>query len=199
MKKKLRAIDQTAFSVSKRDDFKSRDHGHKVKKFYELVLAVLGVVMGTVILVELETIEGGLICLGAGLVLLVFAMQTEKNKILMERSEFLNALFSSVVSKGNKFVVIVAKQTQEIVYLNHGFQDLFPEFVKSEKRTISKLFTTYAISAASKKTITETIKKGASKTVAIEVSAGAKKKKQSLKLTIDSIDRPSGFCIIRGA
>lgn len=196
MSLKLRAIDQEAFSSKNRKDFKSRNHGMSNKRVFELILASIAVILGTMILVHLRTLEGGLVCLGAGLILLVFSLQTEKYKTIIERSEFLNALFSSVASEGYKFCIIANKKDGRIVYLNQGFQKLFPEAVAFERRSVGKLLLAYKVDKAKAKLINAAVKKAAKKTYAVEFNGSEKSSK--MKLYIEPIKRPSGFVLIRG-
>ena len=196
MAKNLRAIDQEVFSEKGRSDFTNREHGLTAYRIFELVSALIVVILGTYILVTTKSLMLGLASLAGGLILFAFAKQTERAKIVLERSEFLNALFASVVGSGSKFTFIATKKGQ-IVYLDNGFQKIFPEMVEMEKRSVAKLLTTYKVADAKKKSINEAVKKGAKKSVEIEIAKG--KKKQKLKVSVEGIARPTGFVIIRGA
>lgn len=197
MAKNLRAIDQKIFSEKNRKDFKNRNHGLSNKRIFELILALLAVILGTMILVYLQTMIGGLVCAGAGFVLLLFALQTERYKEIIERSEFLNALLASAAGEGHKFTAIATKKNGQIVYLNEGFQKTFPKMVDMERRSLGKLFTTYKVDKTKSKPILEAIKKSSKKTTTIEIKNG--KKTQKIKISVEPIKRPEGFVLVRGA
>lgn len=198
MPKNLRAVDQEVFSEKGRKDFSNREHGSNTYRMFELVAAIIVIVLGTYILVTTKSLILGSVFLIAGLVLFAFAKQTEKNKIILERSEFLNALLASVAGAGQKFVCIATTKGQ-IAYFNNGFQKHFPQMIEMDKRMISKLFSTYKVADAKKKAILEAVKKGGKKTVDVEIITATAKKAQKMKITVEPIARPAGFVIIRGA
>jgi proteasome assembly chaperone (PAC2) family protein len=147
----------------------------------------------------MQTLVGAAISFGAGIALLIFAKRLAANKLTIERSDFLNALLSSALGAKHKFCIIVTQSDGQIVYLNSGFQAAFPKMLEVPKRTLTKFYSTYGISADKAKSITTAVKKATSKEVSVEVMNDKSKKTQKMKFIIEPIARPSGFILIRGA
>ena len=198
MKKNLRAADQDVFTFKNRSDVKKRKHATTKQNVIDLVIATFGVAAGTALLTEMQTLVGAAISFGAGVALLLFAKRTAEYKVTLERSEFLSALFSSALGQKHKFTMIVTQQEGQIVYLNNGFQTLFPKMVETPKRTLTKLFSSYGFPAEKAKSITAAVKKASEKEITVELALGKDKKKEKVKLSIEPIARPSGFVLIRG-
>ena len=129
--------------------------------------------------------------------MLIYALRAAKQKIIFERSEFLNALLSSAVGAKHQFTMIVTQSEGQIVYLNNGFQALFPKMLKQEKRYLAKLLKTYSNSDVKSKTILSAVEKGTDKTVIVDVKEKGKATTK-VKFKIEPIARPSGFVMIRG-
>ena len=147
----------------------------------------------------MQTLVGAAISFGAGVALLLFARRTAEYKLTLERSEFLSALFSSVLGQKHKFCMIVTQEEGHIVYLNSGFQALFPKMIETPKRTLTKLYSAYSFPADKAKLITSAVRKGTAKDVTIELATTKGKTKEKVKISIEPIARPSGFVMIRGA
>ncbi len=200
MAKKLRAVDQELFTFKNRKDIKSRKYKTTRQHIIDLVIGVAGILAGTALLVHFKTLVGAGVCTLAGVTLMVYAIRAEKQKQILERSEFLNALLSSALGANQKFCMIVTEATGQIVYLNNGFQKTFPKIIDLEKRNLSKLLKLYSTSDAKSKTIMTAVKKASNKTLSWDIKQGSGKSATKLKtnLQIEPIARPSGFVVIRG-
>lgn len=197
MSKKLRAADQELFSFKNRNDIKSRSHRTNTQKVTDFIVGVAAVMAGTAVLVYYQTLIGALICLILGCTMLFHSLRTEQQKTTIERSEFLNALLSSAIGGNHKFAMIVTQTDGQIVYLNHGFQALFPKTLASEKRYLSNLLKSYSTSDAKSKSILAAVDKGTDKEVVLDIK-GKGKETSKIKFKIEQIARPSGFIMIRG-
>jgi hypothetical protein len=198
MPKNLRAAEQELFTFKNRSDVKKRNHASNRQTLIDLVISAFLIFAGTAILTHMQTLVGAAITFGAGVALLIFAKRSAATKLVIERSEFLNALLSSALAAKYKFCAIVTQSDGQIVYLNSGFQATFPKMLDFPKRTLTKLYSTYGISPDKAKSITAAVKKAASKEVSVEVINDKTKKPQKIKLVIEPIARPSGFILIRG-
>lgn len=196
--KNLRAIDQTSFYTKDRTDFKSRKHGLVASQIYSLLIALPIIAISVTFLVYNNMIMGSLVCLVVGTLLYVVAKQLERHKKALETTEFLNALFSSALGSEYKFCIIVKKDDGRIVYLNNGFQKVFPEMLPIADRTIESLLQLHNVNEISQKEVIQSIKKGVSKEIDLKIGTGKDNKKSNLSFVIEPISRPAGFCLVRG-
>jgi hypothetical protein len=196
MLKNLRAVEQEVFSFKNKFDVHSREYRTKLQIFFDILIGVALVSVGTALLVYYETLLGAGISFFAGVILLIYVLRAEKRKIVAERSEFLNALLASALASKHKFCMVVTQKDGQIVYLNNGFQKTFPKMVPLEKRMLSKLLKAYDVAPAKAKAIQAAVKKATDKEVAVEITSGKVKEKITFK--IEAIARPSGFVLVRG-
>ena len=194
----LRAQDQTSFFRKGRKDFFVRRHGLSSIGLYKLCLMSIVVLGGAALLVYNHALLGSASCAATGLVLYFFAWQVEKHKKLLETTEFLNALFASVLSAGYKFCMVVAQEDAQIVYLDKAFQAMFPNMVLQPKRMLEALLIAQpSIPEAERNALLQAVEQGIAGEVTVPMQGGDKKT-YSIALSVEPIERPSGFCLVRG-
>jgi hypothetical protein len=196
--KNLRAIDQASFATKNRDDFIARKHGLTVKHLYALipVIFLIAICVAALVYYNLQSASG--LCVVIGFILLVSAKYSERHKKALETTEFLNALFSSTLAAGYKFCTIVKQDDGQIVYLNNGFQKMFPEMLPMPKRSLDLLFAHYPVPENKRETVTLAVRKGEKKEVPVSMVCNKSKKKTAMTLILEPIPRPAGFTMIRG-
>lgn len=181
-------VNEQSFSTKGRSDFIVRSHKIFSGSIFQLLLVALVILSGVVFIVYHNTLIGAVLLIVLGFSLLIYATHVEHYKRLLTKTEFLTALFSSVVGSDYKFCMVVNNKTGEIVYLNKGFQQAFPKIIAMPDRKISDLLETYDTGKNSK-TILDTISKGKEADVKTD-SHGT--------WLIEPIARPAGFSLIRG-
>ena len=198
--KNLRASDQDCFTDKNRSDFKARKHTFSAKKMYEMTFSAIAIAVAVTFLVSNQMMSGAISCMVLGGVLFIIAKQAEHHRKLLTATEFLSALLSSALGEGYDFVMIIKKDVRKIVYLNNGFQKVFPEMVDVEFRKLDDLLAKYQAGEEVSKSIVQAVKKGTAKKISLDIMTGSgnNKKKSSMVFNIDPILRPAGFCLVRG-
>ena len=196
--KHIRASDQNEFDTQGRKDFVVRKHGFSSQQIYSLCIAAVIIIAGVSFLVYNDALLGSVMCTLTGFVLLIFAKQIETRKKELLSTEFLNALFSSAIAAGHKFTMIVRQESGNIVYLNRGFQDMFPDMIDPPKRTLEALLSLYYVSDADRNSVLAAAKQSTASQVPLTIQAGADRKTHSIVMSMEPIARPAGFCLIRG-
>lgn len=133
-----------------------------------------------------------------GIVLLVAAINVESNKKKLQKVEFLNAVFASLL--GNKYIFsfLVKQDDLRIVYFDSHSQRTFPEIVYSE-HNIDSLLLKHKISDVDVASIKQQIQnaKTASQDIKINFPDENGEPKNCV-LSIEAVARPSGFSLLRG-
>lgn len=193
----VRASDRLDLANPKQDDFVVRRRFPTVREMAQICLAAIIVVLGVTILVRNETLLGSLLCVVVGTVTLYLGRHIEKQQKVINATEFMNALFSSALCRGQKFCCIV-RADGEIVYLDRGFQELFPEYMEQAKRELDLLFSMHDVAAEHRNRLTSLIANSSDGQVAFSAPTGSNRITQSLTVTVEPILRPKGYSLVRG-
>jgi len=162
------------------------------------VLSFMGFVgLGTAAIVYYDSLTGVYICGTLGAVLFVVGKQVEVIKSLLHVSDFMNALFSSVVAKKSKFTAIV-KLSGDVVYFNRPFQELFPQFVAQDKRKLETLLALAGASIEHTGAALTALSNNQETRVNVILNLGNHKTAEPISLSFEPIERPTGFVLIRG-
>lgn len=194
--KHVRVSDHPEFILDKDNGFKNRKRT-PIEQIFFLFVFIGVVALGTSIIVYYDSLTGTYICFGLGVVLWFVGRQLEKLKTLLQVSEFMNALFSSALAKKFKFVCIV-RLNGDIIYFNRSFQEYFPDFGALEKRTITTLLDTGNISDEHREAVMNALTQTTESRTSVILHAGADKAAKPFTLSIDPIERPLGFVLLRG-
>jgi len=198
-RKNLRFDDLDAFLPKNSTDFTIRKAGITSKQVIAFLTMTLLVIAGVSWIISDDNGEVfAAITLVSGIVLCVAASNLERVKKKLHKAEFLNAMFSSALSNGYDFSIIVRRDDARIVYFDYKSQQTFPSIVSQESRNLESLLTKYGV----EKNIIEDIsaKLVANVAVAFDLALKDADKNQNFALScnIDLIARPSGFALIRG-
>lgn len=194
--KYIRVSDNPDFILDKDSGFKVRRRTPIQQIFF--LFAFIGVVaLGTSVIVYYNSLTGTYICFGLGVVLWFVGKQLEKLKMLLQVSEFMNALFSSALAKRFKFVAIV-RLNGDIIYFNRPFQEYFPDFAGLEKRTITNLLEMAQANAEHKEAVLAAMTQQSESRTSVILHVGADKAVKPFTLSIEPIERPLGFVLLRG-
>jgi len=194
--KNLRANDQTSFYAKGRKDFTVRRHSFFATRLYRTILSAILIAAGVTFIVYKNTLLGAVLCILLGIGLYIYAKHIERLKKLLTTTEFLNALFSSIVGAGHKFCIIVNIDSGDIVYMNNQFQQMFPEMLPMPKRELKTLLEVYKVDESAG--ILSALKAAKKTSITAQTQSGNDKKASSILWSIEPIARPSGFSIIRG-
>lgn len=165
--------------------------------FFHFFLLACMVLLGTSLLVYYQSPIGCAVAVGIGLSFALIAQNLEKQKKHKESLEFMNALFSSAIGKGYQFACIV-KNTGDIVFYNRPFQSLFPAYTAQDTRTLKALLDLYSVPDAHREALKTHMAEKKDGTIATTINAKAQTEKTAITFHIDSIERPTGFFLLRG-
>ncbi len=196
LKRNIRVSDTVDLLSDKNSGFYIRKRTPLQLLFF-LIATSSVVVLGTYAIVYFNSKTGVALCLGIGAPLFLIGRQMENLKKLLHVGEFMNALFSSIISKKHRFILII-RNDGAIVFFNKQFQELFPESIVQPERTIKGLLTAYNVSTEHQDALLAALEKGEEARVGVIIGSGANKSPEPVSITIEPIDRPSGFLLVRG-
>ena len=163
---------------------------------YGLSLAAIGALMGSLGNASAHLPQLFAI-LGIVTVLTAFtAVSQQRSHDLVMATEFQNTLFAGAASVHSRFCLIT-KQDGTVIYYDPGFQQLFPDFLRSEMRAIDVLLKQGEVSAGDSARIYEALQKGAYEKLVMNVRA-SDGRVIKIMLNIDPLPRPQGFYLFRG-
>jgi hypothetical protein len=191
----IRASDRKDLANPSAGDFVVRTHFPSARHMVRLMLGAFIVVFGVVVLVRNDTLVGSLMCVLVGSIMLSLGRTIEKHRAIINATEFMNAIFSSVLCNGYRFCTIIG-QDGSIIYFDRGFQDVFPEFVAQPKREIDVLLSLYMPDSAQAERFRQVAAGGASYTLTIP--AGSNQVAQSFEVSSEPVPRPKGYVLLRG-
>jgi hypothetical protein len=196
MPKNVRASDMIELSLPG-DDFIVRKRFPSIRQMAQICLAAVIVVFGVVILVRNDTIVGALVCVLVGSIMLHLGRNIEKQQKVINATEFMNALFSSALCKGHKFC-FVARKDGRVVYVDRGFQEVFPDFMDQPQRELAAFINIYNLSSDVSGKLIEMVASGSDGQLLLSAATGANKINQTMNVTCESIVRPKGYVLVRG-
>jgi len=115
---------------------------------------------------------------------------------LIIATEFQTAMLASAAQLGTRFCCIINREGV-ILYVDPGFQRVFPSFIASGCRTLEELFLFIETPTELKGRILATLKRNKADQVILSFKDG-EGNLMSLVTSIDVITRPKGYFIIRG-
>jgi len=124
------------------------------------------------------------------------AVQLQRSRDLVLTTEFQNALFASALGINNKFCLII-RMDGNIVYLDRSFQEMFPDFIKQPRRTVSVLLNYGKLSPEESKKIFAAIERNVYDKVIFTIR-DSKGEFHKIVMSIEPILRPEGFILLRG-
>lgn len=119
----------------------------------------------------------------------------QKSLDLVMTTEHQNLLFSQSLVLGSNFVLIV-RRDGTIVYTGQGLRDLLPNADFREARALEVLFAQSGVSPADRERVMGSIFNNVADRLVFPIVAGGEQKEYVL--TIEPIQRPAGFLLIRG-
>lgn len=194
----LRANDQITYAEVKKKGFGVRQYGLFKSKLYTYLFSLFLIITFSTILIVNQSMLGAQISFFLGVILFIFAKQIDRYKQVLEITEFFSAMLSSALGHGYKFCVIVRQKDNKIIYLNKGFQKIFPGTTALPLRKFDTLLKTHNAPEASKKAILNSIKNAEEKDLSIKLETGKDNKTQTVALSIVPISHPDGYSVIRG-
>ncbi len=195
--KNVRASDRPELSNPQGQDFIVRRRFPSVRQMAQLCLASVIVVLGVTLLVRNDTLLGSLMCMLVGSIMLYLGRNIEKQQKVVNATEFMNALFSCALCHGYKFCMIV-RQDGEIMYLDRGFQEIFPDFMGQPKRNLEALIQTQSLPDDTANALKRALATPKDDHFAITVASGSNKVVQALSIQSEPISRPKGYVLLRG-
>lgn len=192
----VRASDRSDFTAAKRSDFTRRRREITARQIYTICLMLLLVIVGVGLLVYNDALVGSGLCVVVGAVLWFFARHLERGEHKLQATQFLNAMFASLLTDGYKFSMIVSREG-EIVYLDRGFQAWFPDLMARPRRTLEMLFDEYGVPVAQRQGLADMLAAAAESSAALSIATGKERAVQSLTLEAKPVPRPAGYVLLR--
>jgi len=193
----VRASDRADLSNPGNEDFVVRKRFPSVRTMAQICVAAVIIVLGVALLVRNDTLLGSLLCVVVGSITLYLGRHIEKQQKILNATEFMNALFSSAVCRNHKFCIIV-NQEGEIVYLDRGFQELFPEYMEQPKRELDLLLGMHDVAQEYRSKIFSLISGNVDGQVTFTAPTGSNRISQTINVIVEPIMRPKGFSLVRG-
>jgi len=126
----------------------------------------------------------------------VTMISASQHRDLVLATEFQNAMLASAVQLSTRFCLIT-KRDGSIVYIDPGFQKLFPQFMHGDGRTIDGLFTSAGILPDVIKKISTALERYQAERVMMPFKDAAGNITPMI-ITIDVLPRPKGYFLFRG-
>ncbi|PZP85262.1 MAG: hypothetical protein DI582_06435 [Azospirillum brasilense] len=193
MTKHVRASDRAEFFNTSKSGFIARKTT-VVNPTVHYAILVIFIVLGVSVIVKTQSWIGIGIVLLVGFITLSLGMALNRTKQSLQATEFMNALFSSVIAKDSKFVMISTEEGN-IAYTNRAFQTHFPAFAQQASRKLAEFCSVAKLSDAQTEVLTDHVKGGKTGSLTVQATdeAGAT---HSFALNIQGIERPTGFVLI---
>ncbi len=195
--KNVRASDRLDLGNQEEEGFVVRKRFLSIRKMAQLCLSGVIIVLGVVILLRNDTLVGSLLCVVVGSMLLYLGRVIEKQQMIINATEFMNAVYSSALCKGYTFSFIV-RSKGAIIYLDRGFQELFPDFIVQPDRELSTLCDIYQFKPEIAARLTDHVRSGTEGALDFDLAAGSNRAQQVIRVTCEPIARPKGYVLVRG-
>jgi hypothetical protein len=144
-----------------------------------------------------DSLIGFYICVGSGLLVGFVSIKLERIRKLQVSSEFLSAMFSSVLGKGYRFC-FAAHSDGEIVYVNRAFHALFPRFVAQPVLNLTQLCTLYGVSDFDRQRIADALQGDETQTFTLGMNTGADGALEPVSLLVQPVAFPQSYALVRG-
>ena len=122
-------------------------------------------------------------------------VELTRSRDLILATEFQNALFASALGFNNKFCLII-KREGSIVYMDNGFQKMFPELVRERMISIAGMLKHGKVATIDKEKIFSALDRGVYDKIIFDIRTSDN---QTVKIvmSLEPIIRPSGFILLR--
>ena len=195
----MRYQDQENESLNTRD-FVPRS---RAKDIWKVILG-FGIALGVMLLLNLMpdsvggATEASLISLIAVSALCFYIVYLKQQNLdLVMTTEFQNLLFSQAASIGFDFCLFV-KRDGTITYSSMGVQKLFPSLKSSAATSLDGLFEAARIETKNQEKVMSAIFANEKDRLIFEMTTEETGSPQKYVISIDPLERPSGYAAIRG-
>jgi len=176
-------------------DFIVRPRGASVKDAFLLFLSAF-LIVASILYVKDKVIAIAIILVVFGIINVYISMDINRQKELLKMTEFQSALFASALSMNYNFSFIVELKKHSVFYFDNSFQKVFPEFHQQDDRTLTRFFELNKTSEENQKTIHSLLDQKNEQNLVVDMEVVGKIRK--IAVSIEPIQRPSGFVLIRG-
>ncbi len=193
---KLRVADRLKQIDFEANGFRAR-HGAQTRFIPCLILGlVLGIICANIVL-EYNMLAVFNLFLAGAIFIVIANIYVQRMKLVQQATEFMNAILSSVVGQGYRFCTVV-RNDGYIIYLNRGFQAMFPKFIAAGKFDLPIWGEMQGLAEADRKQIMQLIESKTAKTFVVRMTMGEATTPENVTLTVAPVDKPEGYTIIRG-
>ncbi len=191
----FRTADRNQYLDVKHSGFIVRRHtpANLLSHFFMVLSVVILAIVGVL---YYDMLTGFYICFVSGIMMFFISKQLQLINRNQLSSEFINAAFSSVISKDYRFCFI-ARYDGEIVYLNRQFQDMFPGFLSQPSLNTATLCNMQSVPHSEWEKLAATLVAESACSFPITMKAGADNRPHIFTLQIEPISTPRGYVLIR--
>lgn len=130
-------------------------------------------------------------------VLCIFVvMRKQQNLDLVMNTEYQNMLFAQAVALGTSFCIF-ARRDGTVVYANDGLRSLFPDMYQGESHALDTIFERGQVGRAERERVMAAVYGGMAERVILTITSHDKTT-QDYIITIEPLERPGEFLVIRG-
>lgn len=179
-------------------DFVPRERRGQI---WQLILAfslaiMLIFVLGFIMAKSLGS-TGVFACIGVLTVLCFFVvMRKQQNLDLVMNTEYQNMMFAQAAALGSSFCLF-ARRDGTIVYSNDGLRKIFPDMHHGESHALETIFERGKVSMPERERIMAAVYGGKPERVILNIT-GHDNQSQDYIITIEPLERPGEFLVIRG-
>jgi two-component system, cell cycle sensor histidine kinase and response regulator CckA len=191
------AIRYTDFSTKNTSsDFVSRKYIPTVVQLSLVFVFVLIIGITLSVLLLDKTLLIILLTLFMGALGVYVIIQIQRSHDLVLATEFQNALFASALGFNNKFCLII-KREGSIIYMDNGFQKMFPDLSRERHLSIAIMLKLGRVSAIDREKVFDIIERGVHDRVIFDIR-GSDNQVNKIVMSFEPIARPAGFILLRG-
>lgn len=122
-------------------------------------------------------------------------VEITRSRDLILATEFQNALFASALGFNNKFCLII-KREGSIVYMDNGFQKMFPELVRERNVTIAGMLKHGKVGMVEREKVFSALDHGVYDKIIFDIRS-SDNSVTKIVMSLEPIIRPSGFILLR--
>lgn len=161
------------------------------------VLAILLIFVFGFILARHLAGYGVIAAIGVITVLAIFViMRKQQNLDLVMSTEYQNMLFAQAAALGSSFCIF-ARRDGTVVYSNDGLRKIFPDVAYGESHALETIFERGKVTPPERERVMAAVYSGKSERVILPIT-DSQGKTQDYILTIEPLERPGEFLVIRG-
>lgn len=189
---------ESEYSTATRLDFVPRQRrGQIAQLVIAFIIAILLIFVFGFIAARHLAGYGVFGAIGVITVLAIFViMRKQQNLDLVMSTEYQNMLFAQAAALGSSFCIF-ARRDGTVVYSNDGLRKIFPDVAYGESHALETIFERGKVTQPERERVMAAVYSGKTERVILPIT-DSQGKTQDYILTIEPLERPGEFLVIRG-